>query len=138
MRYGLVVAAAIALLGSGAARADDLIRRGGEWRTVVTGVGPTPQTIDMCFGPATMADAMAKLAARPGCSKTSITRSGDHLTLDIACGSMTMQGTVVVSGDTAYHADLTMIMGAGGSAKTIHSLSDAQWIGACKPGETPR
>jgi hypothetical protein len=30
-----------------------------------------------------------------------------------------------------------MTMGKGSSAKTIHSVTEAQWIGACKPGEKP-
>jgi hypothetical protein len=120
-----------------AARADDLIRRGGEWHTTVTGIGPEPQTMDLCFSQTSMTEAMAKMAAGHQCSKRDITITGQHMTLDIVCGGMAIQGTADFTGDDAYTSDLTMHMGAGAGARTMHALSTAKWIGACKPGEKP-
>jgi Protein of unknown function (DUF3617) len=125
---------AVCLFCAASAQAEELIRKGGEWQVTTTGVTPQPQTMTMCFAASTAQQAMAKLAARPNCTKTSANVSGNIVTFDIACGALTMQGTATFSGDSAYTGDLTMHMGG----KVIHALSDAKWIGACKPGETPR
>jgi hypothetical protein len=55
--------------------------------------------------------------------------------MDIACGGMAMQGTVTLSGDTAYTADVTTRVVHGQDVQVFHSTTAAQWIGACKPGE---
>lgn len=128
---------AAALCSATAARADDLVLKGGEWRTTVTGVGPSPQTMDLCLSQTTMAQAMAKAAAGRQCSKRDIAISGHHMTMDIVCGSMAMQGSADFTSDDAYTSDLTMHMGTGAAAKTMHALSSAKWIGACKPGQRP-
>src|SRR5579863_6112463 len=111
------------------------MRKGGEWRSTVTGVGPEPQTMVLSLSQAIWGEAMTKSAAGKTCAKKNITKSGDQLTIDIECGKMTMQGTATLSGDSAYTADLTMHMGAGSGAKVYHTLTKSEWIGACKPGE---
>ena len=128
---------AAALCCASAARADDLILKGGEWRTTVTGVGSAPQTMNLCFSQTTMAGAMAKMAAGQQCSKHDIAIAGHHVTLDIVCDVFTMKGTADFTGEDAYTTDLTMHMGTGASATTTHALSTARWIGTCKPGEKP-
>ena len=128
----------LSLLLAASAHADMLVRKGGEGHSTTTGVSPQPVTMDMCFTETTVEEATAKLAAQPNCTRKTIRMSGNVATLDIACGTMTMQGTVTFSGSTSYHSDLTMHVGAGAEAKVVHALTDAKWIGACKPGETPR
>lgn len=128
----IVVASLLSTLSAGA---DEIMRKGGEWRSTVTGVGPQPQTMVMCLSEATWQEAMTKSAAGKMCAKKNITKSGDQLTIDIECGKMTMQGTATLSGDSAYTADLTMHVGAGSDAKVFHTVTKSEWIGACKPGE---
>jgi hypothetical protein len=128
----------IALLWAVPALADQLIRKGGEWRSTVTGIGPQPQTMDTCFAEATQEQAMAKLAAGKQCSKKSISFSGNVVTIDVVCGEMAMQGTAILSGDSAYTANLTMRMAMNGKTQEMHTVTESHWIGACKPGEVPR
>ena len=128
----IVVASLLSTLSAGA---DEIMRKGGEWRSTVTGMGPEPQTMVMCFSQATWEDVMTKMAAGKVCAKKNITKSGNQLTIDIDCGKMTMQGTATLSGDSAYTADLTMHMGAGSNAKVFHTTTESKWIGECKPGE---
>jgi hypothetical protein len=135
MRNSTPIIVAVLLLSTISARADEIIRKGGEWRSTVTGVGSEPQTMVMCFSQATWEEAMTKSAAGKTCAKKNITKSGDQLTLDIECGNMTMQGTATLSGDSAYTADLTMHVGAGSNAKVFHTVTKSEWIGECKPGE---
>jgi uncharacterized protein DUF3617 len=125
------------LLCAVTAQAEQLLRKGGEWRMITTGVTPQPQTMDMCFAPSTAEQAMAKLAAKPNCTKKDVKMNGNTATLDIACSNYSMQGTVTFSGDSAYSGSFTMQMGTGSDAKVIHSTSEAKWIGECKPGEHP-
>ena len=122
------------LLVAISAQAGESFRKGGEWQSTVTGISPQPQTIVMCFSQATWEQAMAKLAAGK-CTKKDISKNGDHITIDLACGMIVVQGTATLPGDTAYKADMTMRMGTGANAKVVHSLTEATWIGACKPGE---
>jgi hypothetical protein len=129
---------AVTLMVVGSARADQLIRKAGEWRSTVTGVGPQPQTMDMCFAQSTLEQAMAKMAASGNCPKRDIRQNGPVVTLDVVCGMMSMKGTATMVGDTAYTADLTMTMNMHGKATTFHSITTSKWIGACKPGQTPR
>jgi hypothetical protein len=104
----------------------------------VTGVGPQPQTMDMCFSEVTQEQAMAKLAAGRQCSKKAISISGNIVSIDLDCGDMAMQGTAVLSGDTAYTANLTMRFARGGKTQEMRTVTESHWIGACKPGEVPR
>jgi Protein of unknown function (DUF3617) len=135
MRNSTPVTVAVLLLATISAGADEIVRKGGEWRSTVTGVGPEPQTMVQCLSQATWEEAMTKMGAGKVCAKKNITKSGDQLTIDIACGKMTMQGTATLSGDSAYTADLTMHMGDGSGAKVYHTVTKSEWIGACKPGE---
>ena len=135
MRNLTPIIVTVSLLSTISAGADEVVRKGGEWRSTVTGIGPEPQTMVMCFSQATWEEAMAKMAAGKVCAKKNITKSGDQLTIDIECGKMTMQGTATLSGDSAYTADLTMQMGAGSGAKIFHTVTESKWIGDCKPGE---
>jgi hypothetical protein len=128
---------AVSLIVVGSARADQLIRKAGEWRSTVTGVGPQPQTMDMCFARSTMEQAMAKMAASGHCPKRDIKQNGSVMTLDVVCDMMSMKGTATMFGDTAYTADLTMTMNMHGKASTFHSITTSKWIGACKPGQVP-
>jgi Protein of unknown function (DUF3617) len=128
---------AASLLCAVSAHAEQLLRKGGEWRTTTTGVTPELQTMDMCFAPSTAEQAMAKFAAQPNCTKKDVKMNGNTATLDIACSTFTMQGTVTFSGDTAYSGNFTMQLGTGSNAKVFHSTSEAKWIGECKPGEHP-
>ena len=138
MRYLMSSLVAVSLFFSLSAQADELLRKGGEWQITTTGVLAQPQTMTMCLAPSTAELAMAKLAARPNCTKKDVKVDGNLVTLDIACGAWAMQGAVTFSGDSAYTGDFTMHMGASDNAKVIHSTSEAKWIGDCKPGETPR
>jgi hypothetical protein len=130
-----IVVAALVVVGS--ARADQLIRKAGEWRSTVTGIGP-PQTMDMCYARTTMDQAMAKMAASGHCPKRDIRQNGSVMTLDVVCDRMAMKGTATMIGDSAYTADMTMTMTMPGRTSTFHSITTSKWIGACKPGETPR
>ena len=138
MAYRKIAVIAVTLMVVGSVRADQLIRKAGEWRSTVTGVGPQPQTMDTCFAQSTLEQAMAKMAASGNCPKTDIRRNGSVITLDVVCGVMSMKGTATMAGDSAYTADLTMTMSTHGKATTFHSITTSKWIGACKPGETPR
>ena len=135
MRNSIAIVVAASWLATISAGADEIIRKGGEWRSTVTGVGPEPQTMVMCFSQATWEDVMTKMAAGKVCAKKNIAKSGNQLTIDIECGAMTMAGTATLSGDSAYTADLTMRMGAGSGAKVFHTVTESKWIGDCKPGE---
>ena len=119
------------------ARADQLLRKGGEWRSTVTGMAGGPQTMDMCFSQTTMEQAMSKLAGHKNCGAVNVKLTGNVFTLDIACGAMSMQGTATILSDSEYNSDLTMHFGASPNARTIHAMTTAKWIGACKPGERP-
>ncbi len=131
-----VVFAAL-LTGSLGARAEQLLMKGGEWRTTITGIGPQPQTMELCFAEMTVERAMSRLATQPNCERRDVRLDGNVATIDILCGTMSTQGTATLSGPGAYHSDLTMHIGTGAQAKTIHALGDAVWIGACKPGQKP-
>jgi hypothetical protein len=135
MRNSTPIIVAFSLLSMISADADEIMRKGGEWRSTVTGVGPEPQTMVLCLSQATWAEAMAKSASGKTCAKKNIAKSGDQLTIDIECGKMTIQGTATLSGDSAYTADLTMHVADGGGAKVYHTTTKSEWIGACKPGE---
>jgi hypothetical protein len=128
------VAIALPLLAGGGARADTVIK-GGEWRTVMTGMTPEPNTIERCMAETTMERAAAAMAATPTCTKRDIKISGNVATLDVACGPMSMQGTATFDGDSAYRTDLMMRVGTDG--RVMHVQSTAHWVGACRPGETP-
>ncbi len=130
-----LLAATIAL--AGAAHADTLIRRGGEWRSTVTGVAPQPQTMEMCFAQTTMQQAMSRIAAGKTCATHDVSLHGNQMSINMACGMISMQGTATIAGDTAYTADLTMTIGSGPSARTMHTHTVSTWIGDCKPGEKP-
>jgi Protein of unknown function (DUF3617) len=117
------------------AQAEQLLRKGGEWRMITTGMTPEPQTTEMCFAPSTGEQAMAKLAAKPNCTKKDVKMNGNTATIDLVCSTYSMQGTVTFAGDSAYSGKFTMQMGTGSDAKVIHSTSEAKWIGECKPGQ---
>jgi len=134
MRYLKSIVVVISLFVAMSAQADESFRKGGEWQSTVTGIGPQPQTIVMCFSQVTWEQAMAKLAAGK-CTKKDISKNGDLITIDLVCGMIAMQGTATLSGDTAYKADMTMRMRTGANANVVHSLTESTWIGACKPGE---
>jgi hypothetical protein len=125
---------ALSLLASTVAHADTVIK-GGEWRTVMIGMTPEPNTIDRCMAETTMERAAAGMAAMPACSKRDIKISGNVATLDVECGSISMQGTATFDGDSAYSTDL--MMRAGTDGRIMHVQSTAHWIGVCQPGETP-
>jgi hypothetical protein len=137
MNYLRSTVLAVSLLCVTAAHTEKLLRKGGEWRTITSGVTPEPQTMDMCFAATTAEEAVAKLAAKPNCTKKDIKMNGDTATLDVACDTFAMQGKVKFSGDESYSGDFTMQMGAGSSAKSFHATSESKWIGECKPGERP-
>jgi hypothetical protein len=124
------------LLFAGTARADQLVRKAGEWRTTVTGFGGAPQTMEMCLTEKTMEQAMASPRGKT-CSKKDVKINGNQATIDLECGTMTMQGSAIIAGDTAYTADLTMHITTSHGPMVIHTTSDAKWIGDCKPGEKP-
>jgi hypothetical protein len=134
MGYVTPVILAICVGWSVSAAADDMIRKGGEWRSTVTGIGPEPQTIETCMAETTMAQAMTKMAAGGHCSKQDVKISGNLVTIDVVCGAMSMTGTATLAGDTAYTADLTMRMGSG---PVMHTTTESKWIGECKPGQKP-
>jgi hypothetical protein len=135
MRNSTWIIVAVFWLSAFSAGADEIMRKGGEWRSTVTGVGPEPQTMVLCLSQATWEEAMAKSAAGKTCAKKNIAKSGDQLTIDIECGKMRMQGAATLSGDSAYTADLTMHVGDGSDAKVYHTVTKSEWIGPCKPGE---
>ena len=137
MGYLKVAVIAVSLVVFGSARADQLIRKAGEWRSTVTGVGPRPQTMDMCFSRSTLDQAMAKMAAGGHCPKRDIRQNGSIVTLDVVCDMMSMKGTATMMGDSAYTADLTMTMNMHGKTSTMHSITESKWVGACKPGQKP-
>jgi hypothetical protein len=134
LRYAVVAAS---LLCAVSAQAEQLLSKGGEWRTTTTGVTPELQTVEMCFSPSTAEQAMAKLAAKPNCTKKDVKMNGNTATVDIACSTYSMQGTVTFSGDTAYSGNFTIQISTGSDAKVIHSTSESKWIGECKPGQHP-
>ena len=135
LRLTFVVASMLCTVVS--AQAEQLIRKGGEWRTTTTGVTPEPQIMDMCFAPSTAEQAVAKLAAMPNCTKKDVKMNGNTATVDIACSTYAMQGTVTFSGDSAYSGNFTQQTGTGSNAKVFHSTTEAKWIGDCKPGQHP-
>jgi hypothetical protein len=134
MGYITAAILAISLCCAVSARADQLMRKGGEWHSTVTGITPQPQTMDMCFSETTFDQAMAKMAEGKQCSKRDIKISGNLVTIDLVCGAMSMKGTATLSGDTAYTADLTMQVNGG---PVMHTVTESKWIGACKPGQKP-
>jgi hypothetical protein len=125
---------ALSLLASTVAHADTVIK-GGEWRTVMLGMTPEPNTVEQCMAENTMERAAAAMASMPNCTKRDIKISGNVATLDVACGAMSMQGTATFDSDSAYRTDLMMRVGPDG--RVMHVQSTARWIGACRPGETP-
>jgi hypothetical protein len=135
MRYVTPMVIAVALFATMPVRADELFRKGGEWQSTVTGASPQPQTMVMCLSQMTWEQALAQSAARSECTKKNYSRDGNHVTIDVDCGAVAMQGTATLVGDSAYMADLTMRMGAGADAKVLHTTTESKWIGACKPGE---
>ena len=137
MRLGYMAILITSILCTASVRADQIIRKGGEWRSTVTGITPEPRTIDLCFAPATQEQAVAKLATGKNCTKRDIRFEGDRAIIDIMCSDMSLKGTATMLGDSAYRADLTLGIGTGSDAKIVHTTTDAKWIGACKPGETP-
>ncbi len=124
-----------AMFATMSARADDVVRKGGEWQSVVTGLAPQPKTVVMCLSQSTWEQAIAKFDAQTSCSRKNISKNGDHLAIDIDCGATALQGTGTLVGDDAYTADLTVHLGTGADAKVMHTVTQAKWIGACKPGE---
>ena len=125
------------LLCMASAQADPIVRKGGEWRSTVTGLTPEPKTIELCFAPATREQAVANLATGKDCTKRDIKFDGDRAIIDIMCSGMSLKGTATMLGDSAYRADFTLGIGTGSDAKVVHTTTDAKWIGTCKPGETP-
>jgi hypothetical protein len=92
--------------------------------------------MEMCLTEKTMEQAMASPRGKT-CSKKDVKINGNQATIDLECGTMTMQGTAIIAGDTAYTADLTMHITTSHGPMVIHTTSDAKWIGDCKPGEKP-
>jgi len=80
---------------------------------------------------------MAKLAAKPNCTKKDVKMNGNTATLDIARSTYAMQGTATFSGNSAYRGNFKMQMGTGADAKVFHSTTESKCIGDCKPGEHP-
>lgn len=136
MRASLAALFAATLMQCLPAAADDLVRKGGEWESTVTGMGPQPHTMVLCFAPATWDQAMAQTAARgQNCSKRDVTRSGNVVTFDMECTTMKMHGTATFTGNDAYTADMMFNVGSGADAKSFHAVTQSKWIGPCKPGE---
>ena len=136
MRSTCTVVFLMSILCIASAGADPIIRKGGEWRSTVTGLTPEPKTVDLCFAPATREQAIAQLANGKDC-KRDIRFEGSHAVIDIMCRDMSLKGTATMLGDSAYRADFTLGIGTGSDAKAVHITTDAKWVGACKPGETP-
>jgi hypothetical protein len=130
----ILLAAAIAL--AGAAHADTLSRRGGEWRITVTG-GLHPETNELCLTQTTMQQAMSHFVPGERCRRHDVSLHGNQVTFTVDCVAMVMQGTVTIASDTAYTADLTAAHGYGPGAQSMHVHTVATWIGDCKPGEKP-
>jgi hypothetical protein len=136
MRYVTWMVIAVSLFATVSARADELIRKGGEWQSTITGVLHQPQTMVMCFSQMTWEQALAQSAARQqNCAKKNFSRDGNRVMVDIDCGAVAIQGAATLMGDSAYTTDMTMRMGAGADAKVVHVTTESKWIGPCKPGE---
>jgi hypothetical protein len=130
----ILLAAAIVL--AGAAHADPLIQRGGEWRFTTTG-NPHPGTKEMCLAQTTMQQAIWRDMPGRKCNRHDMSPHGNQMTIDVDCKSMVVQGTVTIAGDTAYTEDLTFAKGYGPGVPSIHFHTVSTWIGDCKPGEKP-
>ena len=138
MRATFTAIVILSILRTVSAWADPIVRKGGEWLSTVTGLTPEPKTIELCFAPATREQAVAQLATGKNCTKRDIRFQGSSAIIDIMCSDMSLRGTATMLGDSAYRADVTLGVGTGSSAKSVHTTTDAKWIGPCKPGETPR
>jgi len=130
----ILLAAAIAL--AGAAHADTLSRRGGEWRITVTG-GDHPRTHEMCLAQTTMQQAISRETPGGKCPRHDVSLHGNQVTIDVDCIRIVMQGTVTIADDTAYTEDLTIANGYGPGVPSMHFHTVATRIGDCKPGERP-
>jgi len=136
MRYVTSMIIAVSLFAAMPARADEVVRKGGEWQSTVTGVLSQPQTMVMCFSQMTWEQALAQSAARQqNCAKKNISRDGNRVMVDIDCGAVAIQGTATLMGDSAYTTDMTMHISNGGDTKVVHTTTESKWIGPCKPGE---
>ncbi len=137
MNFKRLAVGFLIVLCAASAHADSFIRKGGEWRSVVSGLTPEPKTIEMCFLPATPEQAIEKLTNGTNCTKRNVTVTGMTVVADIKCNNAEMLITSHMIGDSLYRGDITLNVGNGASAKSVHYTVEARWIGQCKPGETP-
>ena len=119
------------------AQADDFVRKGGEWRSVVSGLTPEPKTIEMCFLPATPEQVIAKMTKGQSCAKRDVKVTGTSVVVDLKCNDAEMLVTSKMIGENVYKGDVTLHVGAGAAARVVHYKVDAKWVGECKPGEVP-
>jgi hypothetical protein len=115
----------------------------GLWEIKINHVGGNGEahggTTQQCLDVAAMVRAKQTTAeyVKANCSKNATERAGDTWTNDLVCKSgasvMTTHTTTAMTGDGAYHTELSMTEdppAAGGPSSTT---MDGKWIGACKP-----
>ena len=137
-----VIILTMAVFVSHSVKADQIVRRAGEWHGVVSGFTPEPQIVELCFSAATAAQAaeqsVAKLTNGRQCSKKDVKVDGSQVTFQLACGDVSMRGNGTWIGDSESKAYVTLTVGTGSAAKVLHGEINSKWIGPCKPGETPQ
>jgi hypothetical protein len=142
-----IAAAATSLYGN-PARADDMImhRKPGLWRVTMTMAGaPTGMpAMSMCIDETTDAkmQQMAQSGGMPDCSKNESKRSGNQMVTDSICkignSTTTSHGVFTITGDTAYHMDMTTKFDPPMGGQAEHKMSqDAAWAGPCPAGVSP-
>src|SRR5215475_5360402 len=127
------------------ALADELpTRKPGLWE-VRTGVGnPNAPaiTIQQCIDPETdpLMLSIAGPFAKEACSKQSVQKSADVITIDSACTfagkAVTAHAVVTGSFDSAYTMTVTSQSADASDAKVTMTIG-AKWLGACAAGQRP-
>ncbi len=146
----LVPASAVALLllsFAGAALGDqDLIRKAGEWevtRAHAAGETGAPETRKTCYATdQTLAEAASK--GMQDCTKKDIRMVGAVMNIDAICkvdgAQVTVKGTISKTNENSFHTESHMHFDAPpkDTPADISVVTDAKWLGPCKPGETPK
>ena len=109
----------------------------GVWETTMKGtsIPGGSRSLNMCMDAATQAE--AKATSKKNCSKNEWGHAGNTWTGDSVCSVMgnqiTAHAVTTMSGEDAYHTEITSQSGNKSSAMTV----DGKWLGACKPGQKP-
>jgi hypothetical protein len=127
----------IAICCAAPVHADQVVRKGGEWRLVISGLSPEPKTVEICMAATTPEQSIAKLTAGKTCSKKDLSYNGNVVSFDLVCTEGEIQGTTTMTGENILKTDFVMKSGTGAAAKSVHTIIDSKWLGVCKPGETP-